>query len=239
MNLPAISLPQIDLPFEISVLLHPPVDHFAIALPIVVLIIEFINLFFNKRSLSVLSLFLVIATVVTLIFSYLTGSVDGKEAFPLLSEAGQEELKGHKLQGTYLMLASGIVLLFKLASMMASRGLVGAFYLLVLIVFVAGILKQGNDGGELVYEFGANVEMVKTLDDEKFDLEEERDELEEDLEAKTEELETATEALESLKTKASQPVETTQVTTEPTEPTESTESTESTSDTVTPTENAN
>ncbi|MDY0402461.1 DUF2231 domain-containing protein [Sulfurovum sp.] len=204
MNLPTISIPQIDLPFEIPLLLHPPVDHFAIALPIVVLIIEFINLFAKRRALSVLSLFFMITMMIAVTAAYFTGSVDGKEAYPLLNEAGQAELKGHKLLGTYLMLASGVVLLFKLAAMMASRGLVKAFYLLVLVIFVAGILKQGKDGGEIVYEFGANVEMVKTLDDEKFDLEEERDELQGDLKSKTEALKAAQEELASLKTNAAE-----------------------------------
>jgi uncharacterized membrane protein len=201
MNLPAISLPKIDLPFDLPVLLHPPVDHFAIALPIVVLLIEFINIFIKKRSFSVLSLFLVIAMVIAAISAYLTGSVDGKEAYPLLNEMGQSELKEHKLLGTYIMLFSAVVLLFKLASMIMSSGLAKAFYLLILALFVAGVLKQGKDGGELVYEFGANVEMVKTLDDERFDLEEERDELKE-------ELETATKELEVQKSKASEQVNT-------------------------------
>lgn len=223
MNLPAISIPQIDLPFEIPLLMHPPVDHFAIALPIVVLLVEFINLFANRRSLSLLSLFLLIIMMIAVTAAYFTGSVDGKEAYPLLSEAGQAELKGHKLLGTYLMLASGIVLLFKLSAMMASRGLVKAFYLLVLVLFVAGVLKQGKDGGELVYEFGANVEMVKTLDDEKFDLEEERDELESELEAKTEALEAAKEELESLKANSAQPAEAEETTTESALPSSDTE----------------
>ncbi len=52
-----------------------------------------------------------------------------------------------------------------------------ALYLLVLIVFVAGIFKQGQEGGELVYKYGMNVEQVKTLDDELFDLKEELEEL--------------------------------------------------------------
>ncbi|UFH58741.1 DUF2231 domain-containing protein [Sulfurovum mangrovi] len=219
MNLPAISIPNIDLPFDIPVLLHPPVDHFAIALPIVVLLIEFINVFIKKRSLSVLSLFLVIAMVIAAIGAYLTGSVDGKEAYPLLNEMGQSELKEHKLLGTYIMLFSGIVLLFKLAQMIMSNGLAKAFYLLILALFVAGVLKQGKEGGELVYEFGANVEMVQTLDDEKFDLQEERDELEEELEAKTEEL-------ESLKAKASEPVDAVEETTETTDETDETEAAE-------------
>ena len=80
MNLPAISIPQIDLPFEIPLLMHPPVDHFAIALPIVVLIVEFINLFAKRRSLSLLSLFLLIIMMMAVTAAYFTGSVDGKEA---------------------------------------------------------------------------------------------------------------------------------------------------------------
>jgi len=195
MNLPAITIPQIDLPFEIPLLLHPPVDHFAIALPIVVLIIEFINLFARRRALSLLSLFMMIAMIAAVVAAYFTGSVDGKEVYPLLNEAGQAELEGHKILGTYLMLASGVVLLFKLGAMLASRGLVKAFYLLVLVLYAVGILKQGKDGGELVYEFGAHVAMVKTLDEERFDLKKKRDELED-------ELETAKEALESLKATA-------------------------------------
>ena len=196
MNLPPISLPKIDLPFDIPVLLHPPVDHFAIALPIVILLIEVVNLFANRRALSVLSLFMILLAVLAAVAAYFTGGVDGKEAYPLLSEAGQAELKEHKLLGTYIMLASGVVLLFKLLSMMISKGLVKAFYFLILILFVAGILKQGKDGGELVYEFGANVEAVKTLDDEKFELQEELDELTEELEAKVEELESKTKELQ-------------------------------------------
>lgn len=196
MNLPPISIPKIDLPFEVPVLLHPPVDHIAIALPIIILLIEVVNLFAKKRAISVLSLFLILLAVVASVAAYVTGGVDGKEAYPLLSEAGQAELKEHKLLGTYLMLASGVVLLFKLLSMISAKGILKAFYLLVLAVFVAGMLKQGKDGGELVYEFGANVEAVKALDDEKFDLQEELDELTEELESKTEELEAKMKALE-------------------------------------------
>ena len=52
-------------------------------------------------------------------------------------------------------------------------------YLAVLITFVYGIFVQGQEGGELVYAHGMNVEKVKTLDDELFDLNEEIEELEE------------------------------------------------------------
>ena len=169
MELPAIKIPEIVLPFDISVLLHPPVAHFIIALPIIVLLLEVINLFAKKRAIGVVSFFLIILTVVAAVAAYFTGAVDGKAAWDLLSQAGQTELKEHKLFGTYLMLASGAVLIFKLLSAMVQRGLMKALFMLILILFVAGILKQGKEGGELVYKYGANVKIVKTMDDALFD----------------------------------------------------------------------
>ena len=180
MELPAIKLPQIDLPFNIPVLMHPPIDHFLIALPVIILLLELINLIVKKRAIGVTSFFLLLLTVVAAVAAYFTGSVDGKEAFPLLSEAAQGELKEHKLLGTYLMFASVIVLVFKLFSSMIQRGLMKALYLLVLILFVAGILKQGKDGGELVYEYGVNVQKVQELDSDLDDLKEELEDLQEE-----------------------------------------------------------
>ncbi len=181
MDLPMLpfKIPEVHIPFEIPVLMHPVVDHFAIALPVIVLLLEIINLFTKKRAIGVVSFFLLLLTVAVLAVVYLTGLVDGKEAFNFLSEAGQSDLTAHKLLGIYLMLASSVVLVFKLFSAMISRGMMKGLYLFILVLFVVGMLKQGKDGGELVYQHGANVERVKTLDDEMFDIKEELEELEE------------------------------------------------------------
>jgi uncharacterized membrane protein/vacuolar-type H+-ATPase subunit H len=179
MELPALKLPQIELPFDIPVLLHPPVDHFVIAIPILVLVIEIINLVAKKRAIGVISFILLLIGMVAAVGAYLTGTVDGKEAFDALSQAGQSELKEHKLLGTYLVLASAVLVVFKMLSSMVKRGLMKALFFLVLIVYTAGILKQGKDGGELVYHYGANVERVTDLDSELFDVKEELDELKE------------------------------------------------------------
>jgi len=191
MELPVLpfKIPDLPLPFDIPVLMHPPIDHFAIALPIVVLLLEIVNLIVKKRAIGVTSFFLLLLTIVAAIAAYYTGSIDGKEAFDALSQAGQAELKAHKLLGTYLMFASVIVLLFKLLSVMISRGLMKALYLLILILFVAGILKQGKDGGELVYQYGANVERVADMDSELFDLKEELEELKEETKPVTQKVE--------------------------------------------------
>ncbi len=191
MELPALKLPAIPLPFDIPVLAHPPVDHFVIAIPILVLVIEIINLVAKKRAIGTISFVLLVIGMVAAVAAYLTGTTDGKEAFDALSQAGQTELKAHKLLGTYLMFASAIVVIFKMLSAMIQRGLMKAVYLLVLIVFVAGILKQGHDGGELVYKYGANVERVADLDSELFDAQEELDEANDKIKSLKEEMESA------------------------------------------------
>jgi uncharacterized membrane protein len=195
MELPALKLPAFELPFDIPTLLHPPIDHFAIAIPILVLIIEIINLVVKKRAIGVLSFFLLLIGMAAAVAAYFTGTVDGKEAFDALSQAGQTELKAHKLLGTYLVLASGVVVIFKLLSAMIQRGMMKALYLLVLIVFVAGILKQGKDGGELVYEYGANVERVTSLDSDLSDAKEELDELKEKAKSTSEKVAEKVEAI--------------------------------------------
>jgi len=177
MELAPIKIPEIPLPFDIPVLMHPPIDHFMIALPVVVLLLEIINLFAKKRAIGVISFFLLLLTVVTAVAAYLTGTTDGKHAYDMLSQAGQADLKDHKTLGTYLMLISGVVLIFKLLSVMINRAMMKALFLIVLIFFVAGILKQGKEGGELVYKYGANVAPAKAYSDLMFTI---NDDMEDD-----------------------------------------------------------
>lgn len=191
MNLPPLSLPKIELPFDVPVLMHPPVDHIMVALPIIILLIEVIGLIIKKRSISGLSFFFVLLMVFAAMAAYYTGMIDGKEASDLLSAEGQEALKAHKNFGTYLMLFSFVVLLLKLISMISSKGIVKAFYLLILLVFVAGVLKQGKDGGEIVYEYGANNKAVKVLKENIANLKFDMDDMKEDLEYTKESLEEA------------------------------------------------
>jgi len=125
------------------------------------------------------------------------------------------------------MLASVVVLLFKLLSMLTDKSIIRAMYVLILIIFVAGIFEQGEDGGKLVYKHGLNVEQVKVLDDELFDVKEELEEAIEELEGmKASEEAEKTEAIETDSTQAEEktavettPVETTPVETTPVETT--------------------
>ncbi len=179
MNLPAIDIPLklADYGIHLPVHLHPVVVHFAVSLPIILLFIEILNLFMKRRALSVTTTLLIFLIAFIFLGAYFTGKADGKEAFAYLSSAGQEELKEHKLLGIYLVYSTAVLLLFKLIAFFVKKWWSKALYLLILIGFIAVVVLQGKDGGELVYEYGANVKAVQTLEDKVEALEEEIDKL--------------------------------------------------------------
>jgi len=178
MTLPAIpDLPIPPLGFDIPTLIHPPLVHFAIVLPVVILVLEIYNFFVRRRSISALSFILLMVTIAIFVGAWLTGKVDGKNTFDLLTAEGKDVLKEHKLIGTYLVYGSGLLLLFKIFAV-SFKGWKSTFlYILLLIGFVAGTLYQGKEGGELVYEQGANNARVQALSDELFDLKDEMEDL--------------------------------------------------------------
>jgi uncharacterized membrane protein len=163
-----MSLPNIPFPFELSVdiplLVHPAVVHFVVAIPVVILLLEIINLVFKKRAISVLSLFLILIVVASMGVAYFAGVVDGKEAYSLLVADGQAELKEHKLLGAYLVYASVALFILKILFMAFSQVVARLFFIVLLIGFISVTLKQGKDGGELVYEYGANSKAVALVE---------------------------------------------------------------------------
>jgi uncharacterized membrane protein len=169
MTLPIIELPKVILPFEIPVLIHPAITHFIIAIPVVILLLELINLSSKKRALSMFSLFLMLLVVISSAIAYLTGLTDTNHAYNLLSEHAKEEVNEHKLLGIYLMLSSALLLFFKLLSLF-KNSLLKAIYILTLMAFVAGVFYQGKEGGELVYEYGINVATTKIKKEEKKEI---------------------------------------------------------------------
>lgn len=182
MSLPDIDIP-FTLPFDIPLLSHPPIVHFAIALPILILFLEAANLFMKRRAVSVISFSFLTLLIIVLFGAYFAGKVDGKNAIDLMSSDAEEILKEHKLLGTYLVYGSIVLLILKLLSI-TKVGALKVLYMLSLIGFIAATVHQGEEGGELVYEHGTNVERANLLDDKVFDLEEQVDELK----AKIEEL---------------------------------------------------
>jgi len=179
MTLPSISIPEIPIPFEIPELIHPAIVHFAIAIPVVILLLELYNLIARRKSISLFSLFLLIIVAVAMIGAYLTGSVDGKATWDMLSSEGQADLKAHKLLGIYLVYGSLALVVLKLLFMAIRKTVAKLLFILILGGFISATLYQGKEGGELVYEFGANNEMVKNIKSDGEDIVEEQEELKE------------------------------------------------------------
>lgn len=203
MQLPAVTIP-FELPFELPLMLHPIVVHFAVVLPIIVLVLELFNLGFKRKALSVASLGFLLLALVAYIAAYYTGKTDGKEAFALLSEEAQAELKFHRLLGTYLVYALLIPLVFKLLAMLLAQKWAKSVLILTLVLFISFVFKQGHDGGELVYEYGVNVQAAQHAQDALEEATETIDDLKDTLageQAKTAKL---TEELEAYKAQEAQ-----------------------------------
>lgn len=164
MSLPAVPVP-LALPFEFPLLSHPVIVHFAIVLPALILLIELFNILFKRRALSVTSLLLIITAVLVYGAAYFSGKTDGSEAYPLLSSEGQELLKTHKLLGGYLVYAMLLPLAMKLIAMSIGRTWGKGLLIVSLALVIGFIVKQGKDGGELVYTYGANVAAVTQLNE--------------------------------------------------------------------------
>jgi uncharacterized membrane protein len=199
MSLPDITIP-FNLPLDIPVGLHPIIVHFAVAVPIIILLLELINLIARKRALSVFSLFLMIVVGVAMASAYFTGIADGKEASTLLSPEGQNALKEHKLIGTYLVYITGAMILLKLLFMLFSNVIAKLFYIFILIGFIALVLVQGEEGGELVYTYGANNKAVKNLLEAKEELQDEYDDLKDESKSSQQEIKAKEPKKEAVKT---------------------------------------
>jgi len=163
MTLPPLALPAIPLPFEVPSMIHPLFVHFAIALPVVILILELINLFAKKRTIGVLSFFLMVLVTVVFLAVYLTGSTDGKAAKAFLSPEAKEVLASHKQLGIYLVYVSGLLMLFKLFSVLIRKTAIKVLFFLVLIIFTIAVFNEGKKGGALVYQYGVNVKSVPAI----------------------------------------------------------------------------
>ncbi|SHO80860.1 ORF 73 ECLF1 [hydrothermal vent metagenome] len=188
-NLPPLEIPALQLPMPVPELIHPAIVHFAIVLPIIIFLIEFFNTIFKKRALSITSLLLIVLLTIIAFGAYLTGSVDGENAYNLLSSDGQADLKEHKLLGIYIVYGSASLLLFKLISMIIKASFIRFLFILLLIGFTGATLYQGKEGGELVYKYGSNIAPVADLGEEVSDLKEEMEESDEENKAKIKSLE--------------------------------------------------
>jgi len=228
MTLPQLPIPKIEIPFDIPLLMHSPLVHFVIAIPILVFLLEILNLFMKKRAIGGVSFFLLTLGVLISIGAYFTGITDGNEAYAALDTADiavKEALGEHKLLGAYIVLGMALVLMLKTFAMTGLK-FFKALYILLFMVLLVLLFEQGEEGGELVFEHGLNVKKVQTLDDTLFDTNEELEELQESLKKVNSELQSYKEKAKEATKAVTPEVETqTDVSKEVTVPTSSEAST--------------
>jgi len=131
MTLPKISIPEIEIPFEIPAFLNDYLIHFIVVIPVMILLLELYNLATKRRSISLFSLFLFVSFALFVVAFYLLDSVSGDE---------------NKLLLVYFVYASLILLLVKLLVMAVRKTLGRIILILILGAFTAFSLMQVNSG---------------------------------------------------------------------------------------------
>lgn len=139
-------------------MLHPAIAHFAVALPIISLLLGIAYLVKPSALMSKISTRFMVFSALFMIAAFFSGKNDGGEAYILLSDAGQELLKNHKDFGLYLAIAVSFSALIKLYGCFKKKIQAEIFAILFLAIAAGGTLYQGKMGGELTYTHGANVE---------------------------------------------------------------------------------
>lgn len=165
MNLPQISLPHI--PFEITFphLVHPCMIHLVVALPLIILLLEVINLFTKNRDIGIISFFLMLLLGLTALFAYKSGAVDAEMAKKVASADVAKLIDEHKLLAIYIIYGSVVLVAFKIVSILFRNTATRILLLLFLVIFTIMMVNQSKRGKALVYEHGVNVKMSSVVDD--------------------------------------------------------------------------
>jgi len=157
MNLPPLTIPDLPLPFDISPMMHPAIVHFAVALPVVILLLEIINLMARRKAIGSVSFLLLVLMTLVYLGAYLTGSVDADKAKDLLSPEAKTLLDTHKNGGVWLVYGSVVVLFVKLISVAVKRFPARVVFLLIMALFFWGTTGVVQKGCALTYKHGVNV----------------------------------------------------------------------------------
>jgi len=162
MILPEINLGFLDglsiMPFHI----HSEMVHFAITLPIIILLLEIINLIAKKRVIDFINLGMIILFIASLLGSYLSGMMDANDI--IASQDTLNAINKHKVIGIYILIfISLFVLAFKTISMIANKILYTILYIMILLLAIFVIGLESKSGSDLVNKYGINVPKVNEL----------------------------------------------------------------------------
>ncbi len=145
-------------------MLHPPMAHFAIVLPLVAAVFGIVYLFTKNELHSKYYTRITLFAAIAMIGAWYTGSQAGPEIYNYLSSEGKEELLEHKSLGLYLAISLGVIAVLQFIGCRMRHQLLQTLSVILLLGATATTFLQGKDGGEIVYEHGKpfQVHMIKT-----------------------------------------------------------------------------
>ncbi len=144
---------------ESAIPLHPAIVHFAIVLPILTLVFQGVFLYTKNETYSKVTFLLAIFAAIFTIGAWYSGGVmQGiADIAGVLSDEGKEELKEHAKLGIILAIAMSVLAIVKVLASKFQKQILEVIFLVGVILVITLMLKQGKDGGELVYEYGAGI----------------------------------------------------------------------------------
>jgi len=160
-------------------MIHPASAHFALVLPIVASVFGLIYMVTKTEGMSKISSRLFVFAALAVGLAWYTGGQVAGDVYPLLSSDGQHELKEHKELGLYIAILAGLAALLKFAGCQMKKFVIEVLAIVLMLGASAGVLKQGKDGGEVVYNYGGGVEGYSDGQDcleEQAEMEDEEDE---------------------------------------------------------------
>lgn len=146
------------LPFDLA-LYHPHAVHFAIALPIIAFIFQWLSIFSPDKGYQSSSNLLFYLGTLAIILAFVTGKAAAPDVKPTLSIAGQDLFDTHKEIGTYLTMAFMLLMVLKLFSSKIKNEGAKNIVMILMFVALAGLFYEIRSGHQLVYDFGAGTQM--------------------------------------------------------------------------------
>ncbi|HEY6418355.1 MAG TPA: DUF2231 domain-containing protein [Candidatus Binataceae bacterium] len=142
--------------------LHPVVDHYAIALLTVAVLIDLVGSLAPTRIwIRYTALLLTILGALAAGAAYGTGDLEAGRIWNALGPDAREILHRHSQLGEYLAIVFGVLALWRIL-IQAVTFFAGSrmIYLIVAIAAAGTLFYQGHLGGKLVYSYGAGTALM-------------------------------------------------------------------------------
>lgn len=171
MILPDINLLFLDSITTIPLHLHGTMIHFAIVLPVILLLLEIANMIFKRKIIDIINISLISLLLISLLGTYLTGMADAQSALLDGNKATVNAIIEHKIVGVYMLLFGiSFIVIFKIIAFFANKTLYSILYILMIILFIFIGAIESISGTTLVDKFGINVAKVSEMKKIQMDL---------------------------------------------------------------------